>query len=48
MPGYTCPYCKQHFFDVMVYHHKPEQVTCPRCKHTFPTDPLKASLSEDQ
>lgn len=48
MPGYTCPYCKQHFFDVMVYHHKPEQVTCPRCKHTFPTDPVKSRLPEDQ
>ncbi|MGB6131459.1 MAG: hypothetical protein WBG54_06745 [Acidobacteriaceae bacterium] len=48
MPAYTCPYCKQHFFDVKVYHHEPEQVTCPHCKHTFPTDPLKARMPEDQ
>ncbi len=39
MPGYMCPYCKNHFYDVKVYHHEPDKVTCPRCKRDFPTTP---------
>jgi DNA-directed RNA polymerase subunit RPC12/RpoP len=37
MPSYICPHCSQPVIDVKVYHHEPEQVTCPYCKTTFKT-----------
>jgi DNA-directed RNA polymerase subunit RPC12/RpoP len=37
MPSYICPRCSQPVIDVKVYHHEPEQVTCPYCKTTFKT-----------
>lgn len=38
MPSYKCPKCQKAVVDLKVYHHEPEQVTCPYCKTTFKTN----------
>ena len=38
MPAYICPSCKKEVVDVKVYHHEPDEVTCPYCKTRFKTD----------